>query len=229
MIATDSASHKANLQDYFNGAGFDRWSAIYRGDEALSYIRRTVHIGHEQMLATAQRWLLEACVTGHVLDAGCGTGLFTLGMAQRGFDVTAADISPRMVAATCDNATQAGLSDRVTCVESDIESVQGTFDAVSCFDVLVHYPRELFAPLCTHLAGQAKKTFLMTYAPYSRPIAALHWIGGFFPKGQRRTEIQMIPDATVEGALANAGMTIQRTAHISHGFYHVKLLQAVRK
>lgn len=228
MIVNDAAAHKAQLRDYFDGTGFDRWSAIYRGDEALSYIRRTVQIGHAQMLATAQRWLLEACVTGTVLDAGCGTGLFSISMAGRGFEVTAADMSPRMVAATCDGAVQAGVGERVTCLQSDVESVCGAFDAVACFDVLVHYPRELFAPICTHLAQQAQKTFLMTYAPYSRSMAALHWIGGFFPQGQRRTEIQMIPDAVVEAALAQAGMRVRRTAKISHGFYHVTLLQAVR-
>ena len=151
-------------------------------------------------------------------------------MAQRGFTVTAVDIAPRMVDAAQQAAHQVGVGERICFHVGDVESVTRTnathFDAVACFDVLVHYPAASFTLFCTQLAQHATTVFLFTYAPYSRPLAFLHWLGGRFPQGQRRTEIQMIPDQTVKHALAAAGMRVRRTQTISHGFYHVTLLEA---
>ena len=67
---------------------------------------------------------------------------------------------------------------------------------------------------------------LLTYAPSEPVLAALHWLGGRFPKGERRTDIQMIPARFVGETLAQAGMTVYRQARISRGFYHVTLLEA---
>lgn len=224
----DSVTHKIQLQDYFDGIGFERWSAIYNGQAKLSHIRRTVREGHELMLNQAASWLLESRTSGTLLDAGCGTGLFSLMMAQRGFQVTAVDIAPRMVEAAQTTAQQVGLADRIRFTQGDIESVSGRFDAVVCFDVLVHYPREPFERLCVTLAGQCDGPFIFTYAAYNRFLASLHWLGGWFPKNHRRAEIQMMSDSVVAGALAAAGMRVRRTVNINHGFYHVRLLEAAR-
>jgi magnesium-protoporphyrin O-methyltransferase len=228
MVRENALQHAAQLRQYFDGDGYDRWVAIYQGDEELSYIRRTVREGHQQMLDQAQEWLLDVCPQGTLLDAGCGTGLFSISMARAGFGVSGVDISPRMVAVAREDAAGAAPSADIQFEVGDIQSASGTYDAVTCFDVLVHYPRDFFVPLCQHLAHRSTKTLLLTYAPYSHLLSFLHWVGGFFPKGSRRTEIQMIPDRVVEDTLAAAGMTVTRTTAVSHGFYHVKLLQAVR-
>lgn len=223
----DSTAHKAQLRSYFNGLGFERWSAIY-GRAPVSRIRRTIREGHEQMLALAGDWLMESRSEGTLLDAGCGTGLFSVAMARQGFDVTAVDIAPRMVEAARVTARQEGVADRICLSQGDIERVAGRFDAIACFDVLVHYPREPFERLCTFLAQRCDGPLIFTYAPYERYLALLHRVGGWFPKGQRRTEIQMTPDEVVIDSLAAAGMQIRRTANISHGFYHVRLVEAGR-
>ena len=228
MNKTNHPPLQAQLADYFNGTGFDRWSAIY-GDRKVSYIRRTVREGHEMMLGHAVNWLTESSDGGTLLDAGCGTGLFSVAMAKRGFNVTGIDIAPRMAAAAADAADKANISHNTTFQSSDIQQINTQFDTVACLDVLVHYPRGAFGPLCTHLAKMSKQSLIITYAPYNRLLAGLHWVGGFFPKGQRRTEIQMIPDHLVESALAAGGMSVKRTVNISKGFYHIKLLEAERK
>lgn len=226
-MMSDSAPHKAQLQNYFDGVGFERWSAIY-GEAPVSRIRRTVREGHELMLTQANEWLLESRTKGTLLDAGCGTGLFTLAMARQGFDVTAIDIAPKMVQAARAMAQQEGLADRIRFLEGDIESVSGPFEAVVCFDVLVHYPLESFEGLCGFLADQCQGPLIFTYAPYNSFFAMLHWLGGWFPKNNRRTEIQMMPDEVVAGVLGERGMVVRRVADISRGFYHVKLLEATR-
>lgn len=223
-----TTDYKTQLRQYFDGTGFERWAAIY-GDDDVSVIRQTVRDGHAQMLNQAQAWLLEKRSSGTLFDAGCGTGLFSLAMAQEGFDVTAVDIAPRMVEAAQHAAEASGLDERITFQAGDIEQVDGQFDAVACFDVLVHYPAEGFRPLCESLAARSKETFLFTYAPYNRLLAALHWVGGHFPNAHRRTEIQMIRDHVVEDALHAAGMDINRTHSVHHGFYHVTLVEAIRR
>lgn len=229
MIADSNIpAHKTQLQDYFDGVGFERWSAIYDGDDQLSGIRQTVREGHEQMLAQAWSWLQESHDSGTILDAGCGTGVFGIDMAGRGFDVTAVDIAPRMVEAARAKAERLELMAQMNFVTGDIESVDGQFAVVACFDVLVHYPREAFTQLCTFLADRCDSTLILTYAPYNSALALMHWVGGMFPHGQRRTEIQMIRDQVVVDTLAAAGMSVRRTASISRGFYHVKLLEAKR-
>src|SRR5215218_1065665 len=92
---TDIAQqHKSRLRDYFNGIGFERWSAIY-GQAEVSRIRQTIRAGHAVMLAQAEQWLVEALRADErstikdestathpsssalrpssILDAGCGT------------------------------------------------------------------------------------------------------------------------------------------------------------
>ncbi|MEO0565357.1 MAG: magnesium protoporphyrin IX methyltransferase, partial [Chloroflexota bacterium] len=205
------------------------WSAIYGGGP-VSRVRRAVRTGHEKMLTEATTWLTATHPTpGTLLDAGCGTGLFTVEMASRGYQVTATDIAPRMVTATRTAADEANVGDNVQTITSDLSTVSGAYDAVACFDVLVHYSSDDFAPLLAHLAERANHTLLFTFAPYNRLLAALHWIGGHFPKGERRTEIQMIRDDLVIKTLANAGMSISHRVSISHGVYHVELIAATRQ
>lgn len=234
MSATASPSlfnptqHKAQLQSYFNGIGFDRWSAIY-GQGDLKGVRRSVREGHAMMMERAEAWLSEHALPdgARVFDAGCGTGLFSLRLAQRGVVVTAADIAPQMVRTARAAVERAGFGERVHFVAGDLEVVSGQYDAVVCFDVLIHYPRPGFAQLCTHLAQQCRGPFIFTYAPHNPLLAMKHWVGGRFPRAQRRTEIQMMPESFVRETLEKAGMTVRRNVRVSCGFYHVALLEAL--
>lgn len=223
----DIVQHKARLRQYFDGVGFERWSAIY-GEARLSPIRRAIRAGHSTMLAQAEAWLGPAGPTAAALDAGCGTGLFSLALARRGFQVTAADLAPHMAGATAAAAAAAGLGAQVTTLAADLEDLAGSYDLVACFDVLIHYPPAPFAGLLRHLAGLSRETLLFTYAPSSPLLAALHRVGGLFPRGQRRTDIQMIPAALVQATLAGCGFRVGRSQRISSGFYHVTLVQATR-
>lgn len=231
---TDVSRHKQSLRDYFDGDGFQRWSAIY-GEAKVSRVRHTIRIGHNRMLACAEAWLLEwVSANGHIphtlnaLDAGCGTGVFSSMLAQHGFSVTAVDIAPQMTAATAERVCAAGVAQRVACLTGDIDAVTGTFDVVVCFDVLIHYPQPAFDQLIGHLAQCTRGLLLFTYAPYEPLLAVMHWVGGFFPRANRRTEIQMIREADVRRAVGAHDLHVVRIEPIRSGFYHVNLVEAIR-
>ncbi len=225
--AAETGSVKDRLRDYFNGVGFERWSAIY-GEGQLSSIRQSVREGHSLMLNTVQNWLDEhdLPLNAQILDAGCGTGLFCTAMAELGYPITAVDIAPQMVQAAMQQSREAGIREYIEFVVADLETISGKYDAVVCLDVLIHYPRALFAQLASHLASLTRGPFIFTYAPHNPALALMHRIGGFFPKNQRRTNIQMIPERQVHAVLEQAGMRVQRSERISRGFYHVALIEA---
>jgi magnesium-protoporphyrin O-methyltransferase len=226
----DPAAVKDRLRDYFNGVGFERWSAIY-GQGELSGVRRSVREGHAAMLGFVTRWLQERDLPpgAHILDAGCGTGLFSVAMAAHGYHITAVDIAPQMVEATRERAQAAGVADHIEFQAGDLEGVQGSYDAVVCLDVLIHYPRPAFDQLGAHLARLCRDTLIITYAPHNPALALMHYIGQYFPRSQRRTEIQMIRDGDVRAVLEHAGLQEQRSTRVSEGFYHVALLEARRQ
>jgi SAM-dependent methyltransferase len=65
-----------------------------------------------------------------VLDCAAGTGQLAVGLALRGFDVTATDASAGMIAATRALAAHRGVDLRVE--QRAWEELTGTFDAVLC-------------------------------------------------------------------------------------------------
>ena len=73
---------------------------------------------------------------GAALDAGCGAGAEAVWLAERGWRVTAADISSEALRRAAARIEHAGLSDRVELVEADL----GTWSPAVGFDlVTTHY------------------------------------------------------------------------------------------
>lgn len=226
----NAEEHQKMLRSYFNGNGFNRWSSIY-GNEKLSTVRTTVREGHAVMMDKAYEWLQQLNLPDDstILDAGCGTGLFSIRLAGNGYNVKAVDIAAQMVNKSKEEAIAKGVQDRIDFEVNTIESVKGTYDAVVCFDVLIHYPAEGFIEAFKNLSSLTKGPIIFTYAPYNRVLAFQHWLGGFFPKKERRTTIQMITDENMNRAMEETAMVIKNKQKISFGFYHTMLIHAERK
>lgn len=72
-------------------------------------------------------------LSGRILDLGCGYGTIGLTIAMTSPDarVDLADINSRAVALCERNAKNLGLSQRVTCLQSDIyEKIEGPYDSI---------------------------------------------------------------------------------------------------
>ena len=77
--------------------------------------------------------LLPLKLTGNILDLGCGYGPIglTIAMTSPEARVTLADINSRALTLASLNALQLGLSQRVTCLQSDIyEKIEGPYDSI---------------------------------------------------------------------------------------------------
>jgi SAM-dependent methyltransferase len=90
-----------------------------------------------------------------LLDMGAGTGWTSSLFALCGYDVTAADIAPDMVAAHAQNAARYGVA--LASVVCDFESVPFTdeFDVVVFYDCLHHAEDEVAALRAAHRALRA--------------------------------------------------------------------------
>jgi SAM-dependent methyltransferase len=83
-----------------------------------------------------------------ILELGCGAGVpDTRRLAER-FRVTGVDISQEQIARARANVPEADF------IQADFTSLElepSSFDAVAAFYVLNHVPRDLLAPLLTHI------------------------------------------------------------------------------
>lgn len=76
-----------------------------------------------------------------VLDAGAGSGRFTIEMVKRGFDVVSCDYSPVMLDATKSKIKELGFKNRVTLSKQDVTNLtfnDNEFDFICCMRVFVN-------------------------------------------------------------------------------------------
>ena len=107
-------------------------------DFALFYDRLTENIDYEALADIYAGLLCRYGVKkGELLDLACGTGSLSVPLAERGFNVTAADISQDML------TVAAAKSSKVCWLCLDMRSLpfEGEFDAVICgLDSINHLP-----------------------------------------------------------------------------------------
>lgn len=120
---------------------------------------------------------------GHALDLGSGEGGDSLWLAQRGWTVTAVDISATALARGARAAEAAGLAARITWVRADLGSWQPTerFDLVSAqfLQSPVELPREtIFRRAATWVASGGRLLIVDHGAP---PPGSAHAHDVVFP------------------------------------------------
>jgi SAM-dependent methyltransferase len=144
---------------------YDQVAAGYEGDlEQAKWMRR-------QLRERALRWFPAG---GRLLDVGCGSGSDALFFARLGYQVTAIDVSPRMVAAL-EERIAAQREDSQGCVEArvldfaDAGSLDQRFDGIYSFFAALNTAPDLasFAATAADLLNPGGRMLLHMLNPLS--------------------------------------------------------------
>src|SRR5580692_7646678 len=115
--------------------GFPSWQELYKQDviEKLPWYWPALDPDVDAALARHR------IASGHVLDQGTGPGTQAIALAQRGFTVTASDLSDAAIAYAARKAKAGGVN--VDFVQDDVlaSRLSGPFDVIfdrGCFHVL---------------------------------------------------------------------------------------------
>ncbi len=228
----DSAAYqqrRGELETYFDRTAATTWSKL-TSDAPVGRIRATVRAGRDEMRNTLLGWLPEDLTGQRVLDAGCGTGLFAVEAARRGATVVAIDLSPTLIELARERQPQALGEGSIDFRVGDMLAPgEERFDHVVAMDSLIHYrPAEMVAMIAA-LAGRAKRSVLITFAPKTPLLASMHLSGKLFPRGNKSPAIEPIGERKLRRLIAAepalAGWSAERTHRISRGFYISQALE----
>jgi len=223
---------RGQLETYFDRTAVDAWSRL-TSDAPVGRIRATVRAGRNEMRATLLDWLPADLSGRRVLDAGCGTGALAIEAARRGAQVIAIDLSPTLVGLARERTPHDLGQGSVTFLVGDMfDPMLGRFDHIVSMDSLIHYEARDIVRVIAGFAARAETSVLLTFAPKTPLLAAMHAIGRLLPRGDRAPAIEPVREATLRRlAAAEPGLAhwhSQRTARVSRGFYISQALEFAR-
>ncbi|MCS6996284.1 MAG: bifunctional 2-polyprenyl-6-hydroxyphenol methylase/3-demethylubiquinol 3-O-methyltransferase UbiG [Casimicrobiaceae bacterium] len=124
------------------------------------------------------------------LDVGCGGGLLAEGLARRGAEVTAIDLSPKALAVARLHALESGLTIdyREISAEALSELEPENFDLVACLEMLEHVPDPAqTVAACARLVRPGGYVFFSTISrtakAYALAILGAEYLLGLLPRG----------------------------------------------
>lgn len=207
------------LEDYFDRTAARAWELL-TSDAPVSRVRQTVRAGRDRMRALLLAGLPADLRGTRVLDAGCGTGQLAVSLAERGAEVIAVDISPRLLAVARDR-TPATLRSQIEYECGDmLDARLGRFDHVVAMDSLVHYRPEDAAVVLAGIARRTRGAIAFTIAPRTLPLAVMHFVGQTFPRSDRAPAIVPVGESALRRELARAcDRSLATLGRVSSGFY----------
>ncbi|MEJ1159232.1 magnesium protoporphyrin IX methyltransferase [Prosthecomicrobium sp. N25] len=231
MSATYS-ERRGQLETYFDRTAHEAWKRL-TSDAPVSGIRATVRAGRDDMRRTLLSWLPADLSGRRVLDAGCGTGALAVEAARRGARVLGIDISANLVGIARERTPSDLGGGAVEFRPGDmLDPAAGLFDHVVAMDSLIHYPDRDIVGVLAGLAARTAGSVVFTFAPRTPALAAMHFVGRAFPRGDRAPAIEPVTEARlralIEGDPRLSQWRIGRTLRISRGFYISQAMELVR-
>jgi SAM-dependent methyltransferase len=123
---------------------FSRRDIAYHEATAASYdeeVTEVFGIYHRHLLDPFLDRVAGAVGRGRALDLGCGTGVITVSLAERGFDVVGVDHSPDMLAIAEQKLANRNLEGTHELMTADVRNLPfaaDEFDCVTCQGLLHH-------------------------------------------------------------------------------------------
>ncbi|MFO7483994.1 magnesium protoporphyrin IX methyltransferase [Oceanibaculum nanhaiense] len=237
MTQTDYIRRTGEIEHYFDRTALEAWKRL-TGDQPVSGIRATVRKGREEMRHTLAGWLPQDLTGWRILDAGCGAGVLSLELMERGADVVGVDLSAQMVAYARQRAEERRAANPAAPGSVRFESGDlldpglGRFDAVVSMDVLIHYAAADVTQVLERLAERTSHRLVFTLAPGSFLLRAMLATGTLFPRRDRSPAIHPVnPERVVERLVARPGMegwSAGRTHRVAVGFYISQAMEVIR-
>ena len=125
-----------------------------------------------------------------VLDVGCGGGLLSEGMADRGAEVTGIDLSEKPLGVARLHLLESGqkVNYRMISAEHMADEMPGAFDAVTCLEMLEHVPDPpSIVASCARLVKPGGQVFFSTLnrnpKSYLLAVIGAEYVLQMLPKG----------------------------------------------
>ena len=168
-----------------------------------------------------------------LLDAGCGTGAFSVAAAERGGDIVAIDLSATLVDLARERLPAQLGTGRIDFRVGDMSDAQlGEFDHVVAMDSLIHYDGADIVRVLSQLAGRTRRSIVFTFAPRTPALSVMHAAGKLFPRRDRAPAIEPIAEKSLRRLLQAEprlrDWRIGRTQLITSGFYKSQAMELVR-
>ncbi len=231
MASVSYEQRRGELETYFDRTAAETWARL-TSTAPVGRIRATVRAGRDTMRETLLSWLPRDLHGRRVLDAGCGTGALASEVARRGADVTAIDLSRTLVELAEARSGSVGQGRLEFRVGDMLDPALGEFDHVVSMDSLIHYPGPHMVRMLSGLAERTSTSLLVTFAPRTPLLAAMHTAGRLFPRSDRAPAIEPISERRLHALIAASagleGWSPARTARVARGFYISQALEVTR-
>jgi magnesium-protoporphyrin O-methyltransferase len=232
MATISYQQRRGELQTYFDRTAVDAWARL-TSTAPVSKIRATVRAGRDQMRGTLLDYLPIDLGSRRILDAGCGTGAFSIEAVKRGAHVLAIDLSPTLVELARERLPAQMHSGSIDFRVGDMfDTGLGTFDHVVAMDSLIHYRLHDVVRVLAGFAARTRHSIAFTFAPKT-PALTLMWTAGrMFPRKDRAPAIEPISERALRSKLASEPALRQwevgRTQRVTRGFYKSQAMELVK-
>ncbi|MBK1716551.1 magnesium protoporphyrin IX methyltransferase [Thiocystis violacea] len=222
---------RGEIETYFDRTAADAWTKL-TSDAKVSRIRETVRAGRDEMRQTLLDWLPADLTGKRLLDAGCGTGALAVEAARRGAEVIAIDVAPTLIEIARERAPTDLGQGSVTFQAGDmLDPAHGRFDHVVAMDSVIHYCPGDVVKVLAGLSERTSGSIIFTFAPKTIPLAIMHAVGRFFPRGDRAPAIEPVSMRSLRELLGQEsgprGWKPNRTRRIAVGFYMSQALELI--
>ena len=142
------------------------------------------------------------------MDAGCGTGVLSRMLDEKGAEVVGVDISEKLIEVA---KNRSSLNKNIEYFAGDMkEQSFGNFDYIIAMDSLIHYSTEDVISSIADFSRRANNSVLFTVIPSTFALRTKLRFGKFFPKSERSPEVVPIEWGQLEQIEAlkiNASLT----------------------
>ena len=177
---------RARLENYFNEVSSDAWDKL-TSNEPVSYVRQLVREGREKMQEAIMGKLPHDLTGARILDAGCGTGVLSRMLDERGAEVVSVDISDKLIEVAKNRSRS---HRRIEYFAGDMkEKSFGNFDYIIAMDSLIHYSTEDVMSSIAEFSKRTNNSVLFTVIPSTFALRTKLRLGKYFPKSERSPEV----------------------------------------